>query len=318
MKALLISGINGFIGSNFSKAFLADFQIVGLDLDPGQLIPVTYKSWYELHSIDKVDCIIHLAGKAHAKKSTKDAQEYFDINLGLTQKIFEYFLQSSAEKFIFFSSVKAVADSVEDVLQEDVTPYPLTPYGQSKLAAETYILDTLKIWEQTQRELGNACYKKVFILRPSMIHGPGNKGNLNLLFQIVKKNIPWPLAAFSNQRSMLSIDNLTFIIRQLIERNDIQPGIYQVADDEFISTNEIIELMAAARRKNPSFWFIPKSIVKAMARLGDFLHLPLNSERLVKLTESYRVSNQKIKNALQIEQLPVRAKEGLQRTFQSL
>jgi len=76
-----------------------------------------------------------------------------------------------------------------------------------------------------------------------MIHGPGNKGNLNLLYKLVQKGLPWPLGAFENKRSFTSIDNLTHIITQIIEK-EIDPGIYQIADDEALSTNELIQLIA--------------------------------------------------------------------------
>ncbi len=85
-------------------------------------------------------------------------------------------MQSKAKKFIFFSTVKAVADSVEGILNEETTPNPKTAYGKSKLAAEQYI---------NRQPIPDD--KLVYILRPCMIHGPGNKGNLNLLYSIVKK-----------------------------------------------------------------------------------------------------------------------------------
>jgi len=102
----------------------------------------------------------------------------------------------------------------------------------------------------------------------------------------------------------------------LIEKN-IEPGIYQIADDEALSTNELISLMALSQNKKAKIWNIPSKTIQAIARLGDLLHLPLNSERLKKLTESYLVSNQKIKNALGIEKMSVSAKEGFKKTFGS-
>jgi len=149
-----------------------------------------------------------------------------------------------------------------------------------------------------------------------MIHGPGNKGNLNLLFKIQQKGLPWPLGAFENKRSFCSIDNLLFVVQQLIEK-DIEPGIYQVADDEALSTNELINIMAASQNKKARIWNIPVGLIETIARFGDIIHLPLNSERLKKLTESYQVSNQKIKKALGIEKMPVTAVDGLRRTFES-
>ena len=109
---------------------------------------------------------------------------------------------------------------------------------------------------------------------------------------------------------------MQFVIQQLIEK-DIQPGIFQVADDEALSTNELIRIIAGSQNKKAKIGSVPAGWIKALARTGDFLHLPLNSERLKKLTESYVVSNQKLKTALGIEKMPVTAEEGLKKTFES-
>jgi len=102
----------------------------------------------------------------------------------------------------------------------------------------------------------------------------------------------------------------------LIEK-EIEPGIYQVADDEALSTNELIQIMAESQNKKAKIWHVPPGFIKALACTGDFLRLPINSERLQKLTESYMVSNQKLKTALGIEKMPVTAKEGLKKTLES-
>lgn len=325
---ILITGAFGFVGTNLSKAFKISPKHYSIAIDiaePFHHFFDEYHSWNEFEKVDSkmINTIIHLAGKAHDTNDTSSKQEYININVGLTQKIFQYFLKSSATKFIFFSSVKAVADSVNgNQLTENVLPNPQTPYGKSKLEAEEYILrewekwrigENEKIRDEDERENND---KKVYILRPCMIHGPGNKGNLNLLYKLVRKGFPWPLGAFDNKRLFCSIDNISFVVQQLIEK-DIEPGIYQVADDEALSTNELIKLMAKSQNKKARIWHIPTKLIKAIAHIGDLLHLPLNSERLKKLTESYLVSNQKIKNALGIEKMPVSAVIGLQKTFES-
>ena len=232
------------------------------------------------------------------------------MNTGLTQKIFDYFLQSDARTFIFFSSVKAVADSVPgEVLTEEVIPAPVGPYGESKIRAEEYL--------QSKMVLANNQEKRVFILRPCMIHGPGNKGNLNLLYSVVKKGIPWPLGAFDNKRSFCSIDNIAFVVEQLIVRDDIPSGIYQVCDDEPLSTNELIRLISESVVKKTRIWKLPKSFMTNAAGICGALHLPLDKERLRKLTENYVVSNEKIKRALGIEKMPVSAQEGMRKTLES-
>jgi nucleoside-diphosphate-sugar epimerase len=155
--------------------------------------------------------------------------------------------------------------------------------------------------------------KSYYILRPCMIHGPGNKGNLNLLYQLVAKGIPYPLASFHNTRSFLSVENLCFVIKEILERDDIPAGIYHVADDEPLSTNELINLLGQALQKPPRLFKISPSIIKALAKAGDRLHLPLTTERLHKLTENFVVSNQKIKLALK-KDLPLSAREGIIKT----
>lgn len=304
---ILVTGSSGFIGTNLYKQLHTDFKLYGLDITKAGSYPAAQVyDWTDTGKLPASDAIIHLAGKAHDHKNSSDPQSYFDINTGLTKQIFDYFLESDAKKFIYFSSVKAVADRVEgEMLTEAVEPAPQTPYGQSKLQAEQYILS--KILPPG---------KQVYILRPCMIHGPGNKGNLNLLYHFAQKGLPWPLGAFENKRSLTSIDNLIFIIRNLLEK-DIAPGVYNVADDETVSTNQIIRLMAQSLGKKPLIWRLPEAPLRMFARAGDHLHLPLNSERLKKLTESYVVSNQKIKLALGINKLPVSAEDGLSLTFKS-
>src|SRR5690554_2169213 len=295
---IIITGATGFVGQNLS-VYLQEQQI--------QTQNVSLRSPAWTADLDTTaDAIIHLAGKAHDTANTSVADEYFKINRDLTIALFDEFLKSDINDFFFFSSVKAVADTVEGTLYEDVKPKAITPYGKSKLEAETYLLNQ-KLPEG----------KRLFIIRPCMIHGPGNKGNLNLLYKVVEKGIPWPLAAFENQRSFLSIDNLSYLIHQMLVNKEVPSGIYHFADDEAISTNQLIEIISTTLGKKPKLWNINANFIKSVVKIGDVLPLPLNSERLKKLTESYIVSNQKIKNTLSINKLPLSAEEGLIKTIQS-
>ena len=237
---ILITGIHGFVGSNLVLSLKERHVLYGLDIvaPKKEGVARTY-SWEELEGVEGIDAIVHLAGKAHDTKNEALAETYFTINTGLTRKVFDFFVKSSAKKFIFFSSVKAVADFVVgDKLTEEVIPTPKGPYGESKIAAENYILEQLKIENGELKMHG----KQVYILRPCMIHGPGNKGNLNLLYSVVKKGLPWPLGDFENRRSFTSVDNLCYVVNGLIEK-DVPSGIYHMADDEALSTNELIREM---------------------------------------------------------------------------
>lgn len=295
MNKVLITGTTGFVGINLIP-YLNKLRIktkalnrLGLQGDV---------------KLDSTDAIIHLAGKAHDLKKSSNPDEYYAVNFEITKKLYDAFLKSDCQKFIFVSSVKAAADSVEHILTEEAIPNPQTDYGKSKLMAEQYIQSQL---------LPQG--KSYYILRPCMIHGPGNKGNLNLLYKLVKKGIPYPLAAFENRRSFLSIDNLCFVINSLIEK-EIPSGIYNVADDNSLSTSEVVKILAASLDKRPRLWSIPNTLIGKLAKIGDILKLPLNTERLNKLTENYVVSNMKIRGALKTE-LPISSHDGLSLTAKS-
>ena len=321
---ILITGIHGFVGSNLVVALREHHTLYGLDIiAPEKEGIVRTFSWSDIETtsfpmqhLPQFDAIIHLAGKAHDTKNRSAAQVYFDINTGLTRKAFDFFLESKAKKFIFFSSVKAAADSVVgEMLTEDVIPAPVGPYGESKIAAENYILSKLKVENgDWKTDLYNG--KQVYILRPCMIHGPGNKGNLNLLYNVVRKGIPWPLGAFENRRSFTSVDNLCYVLEGLLTK-EVASGIYHIGDDEALSTNELIALMCEAMGRKPHIWKLNRRMMEGCAALGTLLHLPLNTERLRKLTENYVVSNEKIKSALGIERMPVRAADGIVKTIKS-
>ena len=294
-KKVLITGATGFVGKNLQNYLSPSFEINPLS--------VRYIANQQFNLSG--DVIIHLAGKAHDLKNVSTPQDYYDANFELTKQLFDAFLNSEASVFIFMSTVKAVADEVEGLLTEKSIPNPKTHYGIAKQQAETYILS---------KNIPSG--KRVYILRPCMIHGPGNKGNLNLLYKLVSKGLPWPLGNFKNQRSFLSIENLCFVIKELLDNPTISSGIYQIADDNPLSTNDLIKLIGQSLEKKNKIWNIPTFFIKTLTKLGDYLHLPLNSERLQKLTENYVVSNTKIIEAIG-KPLPVSAMEGLLLTFDS-
>jgi nucleoside-diphosphate-sugar epimerase len=297
-----ITGITGFVGQNLAS-YLANFDILGVSRgSKGRNISYQELS---LDIFNKQKVFIHLAGKAHDLKKTAEDAVYFEVNTELTKKLFDQFLESTCETFIYMSSVKAAADSVEGILTEDVMPNPISIYGKTKLAAELYILS---------KEIPEN--KRVYILRPCMIHGPSNKGNLNLLYSFVSKGIPYPFGKYVNRRSFVSVQNLCFIINELIDNNKIESGIYNVADDTSLSTIDLVQIISELLYKPTRILKLPKLFVRFIAKIGDFLPILINSERLLKLTENYEVSNLKIKKAIQ-KNLPLSSKEGIIKTVNS-
>ncbi|WP_316632846.1 NAD-dependent epimerase/dehydratase family protein [uncultured Flavobacterium sp.] len=292
---ITITGASGFVGVNLRKYLAVSNEI--------EAISIRYLANQQIN-ID-ADAVIHLSGKAHDLKKVSNPKEYYEANFELTKQLFDAFLDSNASIFIFLSTVKAVADKVDGILSEGNVPNPQTHYGIAKHQAEEYILS---------KEI--PATKRVYILRPCMIHGPENKGNLNLLYKLVSVGLPWPLGAFNNKRSFLSIENLCFAIKELLENKSILSGIYNISDDEPLSTNQLIELLGVNFGREPKIWKINRSIIKFLARSGDFFNLPLNSDRLQKLTENYLVSNEKLVNSIG-KKLPIESKNGLFKTFES-
>lgn len=294
-----MTGSHGFVGTNLIEAFDSTYHIIRWDVREDKPLP-------------ECDVVIHLAGLAHDTKHTTEDEKYFEVNTELTKKIFDRFLESGSRMFIFFSSIKALDGD--------------TAYARSKKAAEEYLLSRLKGIHETTRtseqsskphQVRNEEEKKVYILRPCMIHGKGNKGNLNLLVKWVKKGLPWPLAAFDNKRSYASMGNVAFIVSELLDK-DVESGTYNICDDEAVSTNELIEMICQSIGIKAHLWRIPQVLMKGFARVGDTLHLPLNTDRLGKLTENHIVDNCEIEQALGIERLPVSAKEGLKQSIKSM
>lgn len=296
MNKIVVTGYSGFVGKNMVNNLSNRYETIFVSFRESNTKVILHPD---------VTTVIHLVGKAHDLKKISNPQEYYEVNTQFTETIFDAFLISDAKVFITLSSVKAAADNTEEILTEDFIPNPLTHYGKSKRLAEEYILANLRK------------DKRVYILRPCMIHGEGSKGNLTLLYNFVQNGIPYPLGAYDNKRSFLSIENLCFVVNELIEGDDIPSGIYNVADDDPVSTKDLITLFSQVTRKKIIVWKIPKFIISTIAKLGDYIPLLINTERVTKMTENYVVSNQKIKNALG-KHLPISSQDGLRKTIESL
>ncbi len=280
----LITGAYGFVGTNLCRYLTAKgHDCIALDMLSAKRDDLPYSAFYtwdELEKIPSVDIVVHLAGKAHDLKKVASEQSYFDVNVGLTERIFTV---AKFSRFIYFSSSKADANG--------------NAYGRSKLAAEKFLNG------------------RAIVLRPAMIHGPGNKGNLNLLWGIARRGIPWPLAAFENKRSFTAIENVCAAVDALAV-NGVN-GIYPIADDDMLSTNRLIELIAETCGRKAKLWHLPCGLMRLMAKIGDIFHLPLNTERLGKLTETSFVDNSKLKTVLGWSKMPVAVEDGMKRTLLS-
>lgn len=313
MERVLITGITGFLGASLLRYFHGNnrISIFGHSRDNKQAkakftrYKIDFITDLSAETIDAyhINSIIHLAGIAHDLSGNYTQRDYQRINYEKTIELYEEFVKSSADSFVFVSSIKAVVDHTNLIINEEFISNPTSEYGISKRKAEEYIINHV---------LND---KKYFILRPCMIHGLGNKGNLNLLYEFVKTGIPYPLGAFENKRSFLSVDNFCFVIQKIVE-NTLKPGSYLLSDNDPISTNDLVRLIGHGINKKVRIFNLPKFIIRIMAQIGSWIHAPFNTKTLTKLCENMVVSNQKLLLNLN-ENLPLSSIEGLKKTIKS-
>ncbi len=319
-KKIIITGIRGFVGTNLKKNLKTrsehEYHITGAsrkreNLEDNRGFMDDICSYDELCKGENkrenkysFDAYIHLAGKVIHDQQLKDSDEYFQVNYEQTKRIYNQFLADPrAKKFIFLSTIHVLTEKPDRVIDETFQPKPFTPYGKSKFDAENYI------------KLNAKPGKNYYILRPTMIHGPGNKGNLNLLYKMIERGFPYLLGSINNCRSFTSIDNLAFIIDELLQ-SDVEAGLYHIADDEPTYSHDLIRMIGSLLGKKVKIISVPLFLLKTIAKIGNYLKLPMNDHKLTKLTEDFIVSNEKIKKAIG-KPLPVDTKKGLEKTLRS-
>jgi nucleoside-diphosphate-sugar epimerase len=300
-KKILITGASGFVGTHL----IEHLNALGYEIDAVSnktqsiLLVERVFTWGNLTTIGgPYNYVIHLAGLAHDTTGKNEEKAYYEVNVGLTAQLLLQLDKWKTEKFIYLSSIKAMVDSFSDDLIDEDSPLMASHvYGLSKQQAENAI----------QKHASTA---KKYIFRPVLIYGPGQKGNLQLLEKLIAWHIPVPFKRWKNQRSLLYIENLNFIIHQCIEK-DVATGTYLVADDAPISTYTIIDNIAKGQRKRIIGVGLPNSFYRVLLKIAP------NKTKLVlnKILGSLAVDNQKIKAALKIDHMPFTTQEGFVSTY---
>jgi len=314
-KHILITGVSGFVGTslvNYLQKKIQGVSIIGASRRKKSIshfYPILKQCVSNAEIFDmpvRAYSYVHLSGKVYDVRDKNNEEEYYKANYEATKELFNHFIKDpEAKKFLFLSTIHVLTESPDTVLDEAYNPEPFTPYGKSKYLAEKYIQQNCPP------------DKDYYILRPSMIHGPGNKGNLNLLYSLIDKGIPYPIGAINNKRSFVSIENLCFTIHELIFGN-VKKGLYHIADDDATFTHDLVKLIANVTNQKPRMLNIPPCLLRGMARLGDYIPLiPLNTHRLNKLTGDFVVSNKKLKKEIG-KPFPVKSEEGLKFTLGNL
>ena len=241
MKKILITGASGYIGSAMTH-FLEEYNASsGEKCYLAEGISLRGEEW-EKKDFSEYDCILHLAGKAHADiggLSEEQQKEYYEINCDLAVRVARKAKQQGVPQFIYMSSVIVYGDSAAvgktKHITEETIPRPSNFYGDSKWKAE----------QELNALTGEGDAFRVAIVRPPMVYGPGSKGNFRLLLNLARKTPCFP--SLKNERSMIYIDNLTEFLRLLIESGE--GGIYLPQNESYVTTAQMVSLIGEALEK---------------------------------------------------------------------
>lgn len=297
-KKVLVTGATGFIGTSLAEHLRqGDYEVYRA----GRSLPNIDSRCFLLDLaspsglsdlLNDTEVVFHLAGKAHALAETRqDENEYFLVNTEGTRKLLEAAKAAGVRKFVYFSSVKAVGDSDHQPMDETVDTVADTPYGRSKYAAEQLVLH------------GDYVPHPV-VIRPSMVYGNTEKGNLPRMIKAIQRGLFPPLPETHNRRSMVHVDDVIQAALLAAETPEAAGQIYIVTDDHAYSTRQIYDWIRGALGKAPLNWQIPMTLLTFLAKTGDAIghtlgrRFPFDSAALDKLTGSAWYSSAKIQREL--------------------
>jgi len=254
---VLVTGINGFVGKNLESYLQNSSLLLGGLLRTNRQVSYCDTQLHFFDTFDNADvenitcgydCIIHLAALVH-QPDQKDIEQYMRLNCDFTVKLARAAIANGVGKFIFLST-SHVYEGIDSVYHEQLELKPTSPYAQSKHQASLSLL-----------RLFSGINSKLYIIRPPLIYGQGVKGNMKSLSKLINKTQLTPFLLARAKRSYICIDNLCSFILHLIDA-DVQPGIYNVSDNDDLSTSELSSLIAAANDKQLFQLPIPKNIMK--------------------------------------------------------
>jgi len=246
-------------------------------------------NWSEIPS--DCDVIIHLAARVHQMNDTvaNPLEAFRKVNTYGTLKLAQHAEQLGVKQFIFLSSigVNGAATTIEKPFTENDVPRPYTPYTQSKWEAESEL-----------NKLASVSNIVVTHIRPPLVYGPGNPGNLLRLFKLVDTGLPLPFRTVKNKKSFVGIDNLVSALIKAIDHKNARNETFVVADDQSVSLPHLLRIIAQGLD-------VPSRLIPFPVPLLLFLTRMIGKQGPLKqLTDSLVIDNRKIKE--QLEWQPIR------------
>lgn len=294
---VLVTGGTGFVGRAVCRRLLADGANVIVSVrgeshavEPGcEHVAVGDinggTEWQA--ALRDVQVIVHLAARTHSPDTPHALAEYRAINTDGTRGLIQAAATADVQRFVFMSSIKVNGEGTSPDRSGGIKRYrsddavlPTSDYGRTKWEAEKVIAEVTN-----DAKLGSV------ILRPPLVYGPGQKGNMLQLMRIIDRGIPLPFAKVTNSRSLIYVDNLADAVVCAVRAKNPGTETFTLADTE-VSTTELIQAIARGLGKRPNLFFFPVSLLKIAARIAG------KGEQLDKLVGSLVVDSSRISNEL--------------------
>ena len=262
---IAVTGSNGFIGQHLSSFILE----VGLPLREIKRTGVggvfgiasidSATDWSE--ALSGVDVVIHCASRVHVlhDQVADPLAAYRAVNVAGTQRLAIQAAQLGVKRLIFLSSIKVNGEGTRSGASfNGLSPAaPLDPYGISKLEAEQAL-------HQVSAQTG----LEVVLVRPPLVYGPGVRANFLRLLRLVQRQIPLPLGAVHNQRSLIYVCNLVSFLAACALQPVAAGRTFLIADAEPLSTPELVQQLALALKTKPRLLPVPPSLLSLLGRLS--------------------------------------------------
>lgn len=263
---ILITGGAGFIGKCLISLLKDRPLLVCGRLKPQQLSLENFialdlsKDLINVDVLTNVETVIHCAAHVHVMNdsSSEILAKFKQVNTEATVSLAKQAASAGVKRFIFLSSIKVNGESTLNSLpfKYDDASKPEDPYGISKAEAEAGL-----------RQIAADTKMEVVIIRPPLVYGPGVKANFAAMIKLAKKNLPMPLGAINNKRSLVALDNLVDLIVTCIDHPKAANQTFLVSDDQDVSTTELLQMMTRAAGKTPRLLPVPVSWLKLAGKL---------------------------------------------------
>ncbi|TEU26818.1 NAD-dependent epimerase/dehydratase family protein [Alkanindiges illinoisensis] len=256
---VLITGATGFVGTALTERVSSVYDTIALVRTQNHMLSANIQQLVTANIFaadlpDNLDVIIHLAGRAHIlnEQTTDPLSEFRKVNVDGTLQLARQALDKKIKRFIFMSSIGVNGSvTLQQPFTEDALAQPHADYAVSKSEAE-----------QELKKLFAGSATELVIIRPPLVYAAHAPGNFARLLKLASTNLPLPLAHVNNKRSFVALENLVDFISCCITHPLAANELFLIADQQVISTEQMVRLLKAGMNKKPILFYMPKTVLK--------------------------------------------------------